>query len=150
MGRMHTGKKGKSGSKKPSVSNATWVSYQSKEVELLITKLAKEGNTPSQIGMILRDSYGIPDVRPLIKKELGEFFKEKGLAHALPNDVSSLIKSVKMLKKHLDLNKHDMNAVRGLLLTEAKIKRLEKYYKRVGVLPASWIYSGKDINAMIE
>ncbi len=129
MGRMHSGKKGKSGSKRPLVSNATWVRYQSKEVELLITKLAKEGLTSAQIGVVLRDSYGIPDIRSLINKDLTEFLREKDLLSKLPEDVVSLNKTVNSLKKHLELNKHDMNAVRGLSLAESKIKRLEKYYK---------------------
>ena len=67
MSRMHTGKKGKSGSNRPEErSKPAWVRYGDKEVIMLIQKLSKEGNSPSQIGLILRDVYGIPDVRPII------------------------------------------------------------------------------------
>ena len=62
MARMHSRKRGKAGSKKPMKKVLPlWVRYKSKELELLIVKLAKEGKTPSQIGVILRDTYGIPD-----------------------------------------------------------------------------------------
>lgn len=132
MGRMHSNKKGKSRSKKPLVSNISWVRYPPKEVELLITKLAKEGLTSSHIGVILRDSYGIPNVKSLINKNLTDFLKEKGLISNISEDISSLSKSVNILKKHLEVNKHDMNALRGLQLTNSKIKRLEKYYNRSG------------------
>ena len=45
MARMHSRKKGKSGSRRPiKKTPQTWVRYKSKEAELLIVKLAKEGN----------------------------------------------------------------------------------------------------------
>ena len=39
---------------------------------------------------------------------------------------------------------------RGLLLTESKIKRLTKYYKRIGKLPADWTYSRENIKLLLE
>ena len=40
-----------------------WIEYSTEEIEELILKLNKEGNSASKIGVILRDQYGIPDVK---------------------------------------------------------------------------------------
>ena len=64
MARMYSRRKGKAGSKKPAKKQVpSWLRYKGKEVELLVVKLAKEGKNPSQIGLHLRDVYGIPDTK---------------------------------------------------------------------------------------
>ena len=52
--------------------------------------------------------------------------------------------------KHLESNKHDMVGKRGMQLTEAKIKRLVKYYKKKGVLEAKWLYDKKKAKLYVE
>src|SRR3989338_8335164 len=151
MARMHSRRKGKSGSTKPlRKTQPSWVRYKSKEVELLITKLAKDGNTSSQIGIILRDSYGIPSVKVIITKRITELLKEKNLAQEIPEDLRALIKRLISVKKHFENNKNDMAALRGIQLTESKIKRLVKYYKRAKILPLSWKYESKKISLYTE
>ncbi len=141
MARMHSRRKGKAGSTKPATKSIpSWVRYTASEVELLIMKLAKEDKTPSQIGMILRDVYGIPDVRTLTNKKIVEILDEKNLGQKLPEDLLALITKAVSIRKHIGQNKQDMTAHRGLLLTESKIKRLVKYYKNTGKLPETWKY----------
>ena len=41
----------------------TWLKLSSEDVKEQIYKLAKKGLTPSQIGVILRDSHGVAQVR---------------------------------------------------------------------------------------
>lgn len=148
---MHSRKKGKSGSKRPlSDKTKVWVKYTSEEVSKIIDKLHKAGKTPSQIGMILRDSYGIPDARAIIKKKLLKNMKEKGAKIELPEDLIFLMKKEIKLLKHLDKNKKDMPSKRGLQLTESKIRRLVKYYKRKGTLPADWVYDKDKIKLLIS
>ena len=65
MARMHSRKHGKHGSKKPIKKKVDWMLYDKDEAEKIILKLSKEGKTSSEIGIILRDQYGIPDVREL-------------------------------------------------------------------------------------
>ena len=145
MARMHSRKRGKAGSSKPLTKiQPTWLRYTAKEIELLIVKLAKEGKTPSQIGITLRDTYGLPDVKLIAKKSVTDILKGKGLLPEMPEDLSSLIKKNVALLKHLEKNKKDETANRGLLLTESKIKRLVKYYKRCGKLESSWKYDSKN------
>ncbi len=142
MARMHSRKKGKSGSKKPSTQKPQpWISYSAQEIEQLIVKLAKTGKTSSQIGIILRDNYGIPDLKKITNKKITKILNEHKLQQKIPEELTNLIKKEIKIIKHLEKNKKDMPSRRGLLLTGSKIKRLTKYYKRTGVLPKDWIYS---------
>lgn len=151
MSRMHSGAKGKSGSLKPEVkSKPTWLRYTDKEIELLILKLSKEGLKPSQIGMHLRDSYGIPDVQILLGKPITKILHEKGVKTKVPEDMQFLLKKTIDLQKHLGINRHDYTAKRGIQLTESKIRRLVKYYKRTKVLPADWTYNPSNVRLYLE
>ncbi len=150
MARMHSRKRGKAGSKRPINPNTSWVSYKPKEIEAIVTKLAKEGKTASQIGMLLRDSYGIPDVELIVEKKITEILVEKKAAPAIPDDLMALIKKNILIQKHMEKNHKDMPGKRGILLTESKIRRLVKYYKRVGRLSADWTYDPDKIRLLIE
>lgn len=151
MARMHSRKKGKSGSNKPAKKTIpAWVKYSPKEVELLVVKYAKEGKTPSQIGIYLRDEYGIPDIKTITGKSVTKILEEKNLLGELPEDIMALIRKAVLIRKHLEENHKDMPAKRGLQLTESKILRLAKYYKRTKRLPADWKYDPKKIRLYIE
>jgi len=141
MAKMHSRGRGTSHSNKPlKPAKPTWIRYKPKEVELLIGKLSKEGKTSSEIGMILRDSYGIPSVKMLTGKRLQEVLGEKKQLPELPEDLMALMKKAVIVRKHMETNKQDMTAVRGLQFTESKIKRLVKYYKEINKLPPDWKY----------
>jgi small subunit ribosomal protein S15 len=137
MARMHSRAKGKHGSHKPVHKIAPWVKYKPEEIEAIVLKLAKQGLQPAQIGLILRDQYGIPTVR--IKKiKLKKILLKNAIVPELPEDMFNLIKKAVKLKAHLDRNKKDSTSKRGLELTESKIRRLAKYYIRKKVLPSNW------------
>jgi small subunit ribosomal protein S13e len=64
MGRMHSNGKGISASAIPySRSVPTWFKSTPEQVVDNICKLAKKGATPSQIGVVLRDSHGVAQVK---------------------------------------------------------------------------------------
>ncbi len=151
MARMYSRKKGKSGSTKPAEKTApSWLQYSGKEVELLVVKLAKEGKSPSLIGLYLRDEYGIPDVKIITKKSITEIMDERKLSKSLPEDLMNLLKKVLAIKLHLETNHKDVPAKRGLQLTESKILRLVKYYKRVGKIDKDWKYNPSQIKMYVE
>ncbi len=151
MARMHSRKRGKAGSKKPSKKvKPSWLRYKPKEIELVVVKLAKEGKTPSQIGLVLRDTYGIPDVKVAAGIKISKILAEKGLLGKIPEDLMALIKKSIRLQKHLEANKQDKPVLRGLQLTQSKIKRLVKYYKRTERLPMDWKYDPKSIGLYAE
>jgi small subunit ribosomal protein S15 len=150
MARMHSRKKGKSGSHRPlEPSKPTWLTYSDKEVTMLIAKLAKDAPNAAKIGLILRDQYGIPSVKQLCKKGIKEILVEKKLNRELPDDMLDLMKRSLKLRKHIESNKKDQTAFRGLNLTESKILRLSKYHKGAGHIAQDWKYSPKDLSLII-
>lgn len=139
MARMHSRRKGKSGSKRPEENKKqTWQRYSAKEVESLVVKVAKTDKKPSQIGMILRDSYGIPDVKTITSKKISQILSENKVKQELPENLIYLIKKYIKVAEHFEANKQDMTAKRGLQLTESKINRIVKYYKANKKIPKEW------------
>jgi len=67
--------------------------------------------------------------------------KEKNVAPIVPEDIQSMILNVLDLNKHLLKNKKDVHNKRSLNNMISKIRRLEKYYHREGVLPEDWKFS---------
>lgn len=151
MARMHSRKKGKSGSTKPVKTEVKpWIRYKANEIELLVAKQAKDGKTPSKIGTYLRDVYGIPDVKAVTKKSISKIMEEKKLLSTIPEDLMALIRKAVLIRKHLQDNHKDNTANRGLQLTESKIGRLSKYYKRSGKIDKTWKYDPKSVSLYIE
>ena len=118
----------------------TWVKYKPEEVVDLVVKLAKEGNTSAKIGLILRDSYGIPDVKSITGKKISKILEENNLSPKIPDDLRSLIIRAINLRKHLKRNKKDKHSTRGLQIVESRIRSLSRYYKRKNKLPQDWKY----------
>ncbi len=136
--------KGKSHETRPvSKRPPSWCKYQPEEVESLIIKLAKEGNSASCIGTILRDQYAIPLAKPITEKKITKILHDAGLAPTLPEDLGNLMKKAESLAAHLEKNKKDIHNRRSLQILEAKIHKLSRYYKREGVLPENWKYEAK-------
>ena len=151
MAKIYSKKRGKSGSTKPVKKTVpSWVRYKTKEVELLVVKLAKEGHLTSKIGLILRDSYGIPSVKAITKKSVTDILKDKKLVKQLPEDLTQVIKRTIELKKHLEENKQDMTSKRGLRLAESRMLRMIRYYKNSGRLPQEWKYDPSKVRLLIE
>ena len=148
---MHSRKKGKHGSKKPAKKTSpSWIRYNLKEAELLVAKLAKEGKNTSQIGIMLRDTYGIPNIHSLCGKSMNLILKEKNALPEMPEDLTALFKRYSGIRKHFESNKHDQTAKRGLLLTESKIKRLVKYYKRTEKISETWKFDAERLGVFTE
>ena len=79
MARMHTPGKGISGSSIPYSRRAPgWLKTTSEEAKELISKLAKKGLTPSQVGIVLRDSHGIGLVKNLTGSKIVRILKAQG------------------------------------------------------------------------
>ena len=148
---MHARRKGKSCSKRPLITeNPAWVTLSATEIEDIIVKMAKDGNNSAKIGLVLRDQYGVPDVKLATGKTITAIMKEKGVAPALPEDLANLMRRAIDLNVHLKENRGDISNKRGLMLIEAKIRRLERYYKANNVLPADWKYSLNTAELMLK
>lgn len=122
-------------------SSPSWVQVQKKEAEDLVVQMGKMGRQPSQIGLVLRDQHGVPNVRLLTGKSIIQILEEAGIKPQIPEDLASLIVRGRTVTRHLSENKKDESNRHGLNLIESKIRRLVKYYVREGVIPANWQYS---------
>ena len=151
MARMHSRRKGKSGSTRPTaMASPKWVELSKEACEKLVVELAKEGKSASDIGRILRDSHGVPSVKWLTDKTVLQILKENKLEGEFPEDMMNLMKKAVELRKHLDKNTKDVHNRRGLLLIESKIKRLQKYYKGRGILHAKWYYNPEQAALLVK
>ena len=149
MGRLHSHRHGKSHSIRPvTVRAPSWITQSPKEVEELVVKYSKDGLTPSQIGIRLRDQHSIPLTKPITKKTVGQILKENDLVSEMPEDLENIVKKAVGLQKHLKANKGDRRNVRSLELIEAKVHRLAVYYKKINRIPQNWKY--KSVVAQLE
>ena len=149
MGRLHTHRHGKSHTIRPATLRIpSWITLSPKEIEELVVKYSKDGLTPSQIGLKLRDQHSIPLIKPITKKSLGKILEENDLQAEMPEDLDNIVKKAVGLQKHLKTNKGDNRNVRSLELIEAKVHRLSVYYKRIDRIPKTWKY--KSVVAQLE
>jgi small subunit ribosomal protein S15 len=129
-------------------SSATWIKQSPAEIEELVVKYAKEGLTPSEIGLKLRDQYAIPLTKQVVKKSITEILEQKGAKPDMPEDLNNLVIKALGLQKHLKDHKSDRRNVRSLELLEAKVHRLSSYYKEIGRIAKTWKY--KAVIAQLE
>ena len=150
MGRMHSGGKGISKSALPyKRSPPSWLKITAAQVEDNVCKLAKKGLTPSQIGVILRDSNGIAQVKSVTGSKVLRILKKAGLAPEIPEDLYMLIKKAVAVRKHLERSKKDKDSKFRLILIESRIHRLARYYRLSKKLPASWKYESATASTMV-
>ena len=152
MARIYARRKGKSGSKRPITrkEHPNWSSLNPREVESRVLELAKAGKSTSEIGIILRDQYAVPDVKLATGKKISKILEANNFKSILPEDLTNLIKTSLQIRKHLDENKKDLKNNKNLQLTESKIRRLIKYYNTQGKLPKDWKYSIEQAKLMFE
>lgn len=123
---------------KMEVEKPSWSKKSKEEIEALVIELAKQGLPAAKIGLVLRDSYGIPSAR-LSGRKITAILIEHGIKRE-PELLSDLAKKANQLKKHLDKNKQDKVAKRGLIIIKARISKLAAYYKKKGLLQSNWKY----------
>jgi small subunit ribosomal protein S15 len=145
MARMHARKKGKSSSKRPFSLKARktvpeWVEMTAEEVEEKVETLYNQGLSTSRMGIIMRDSYGVPSVALVTGRKITKILEEKNKVDAIPEDLQNLMRKALRIRKHIEEKKKDVHNKRVLQLTESKIRRLVKYYRREKVLPEDWKY----------
>ncbi|BAM38982.1 ribosomal protein S15 [Theileria orientalis] len=150
MGRMYGKGKGISSSSIPyGRKPPSWLKTKPFEVEEQIAKLAKKGQTPSQIGVSLRDSMAIPQVKAVTNNKILRILKAQGLAPEIPEDLYFLIKKAVSMRKHMEHNLNDKDSKFRLILVESRIHRLARYYKKKRQLPATWKYQASTAGTLL-
>lgn len=143
-------KKGRSHSTRPaSPTVPKWVQYDPEEIEEIIVDLARKGYGPSMIGIVLRDQFGIPLVKPIIGKTVAQVLEEHCMKMVVPEDLFRLMEKAVNLRRHLEEHPKDTHAKKGLLDLESKIRRLVNYYKEEGILPEDWKYKPQQAKLVV-
>ena len=109
-------------------------------------ELARKGETMSKIGLILRDAYGVPLVKIICGKTISQILAEHGITHQLPENWHSWPEVRSKFGKHLEVHRKDLDSKKGLQRQESKIRRLVKYYIRMGVLDSKFKYDPETIS----
>ena len=147
---MHTPGKGISRSARPyKRTPPSWLKISTSDVEEHVCKLAKKGLTPSQIGVILRDSNGIASISAVTGSKVVRILKANGLAPEIPEDLYMLIKKAVQVRKHLEKNRKDKDSKFRLILIESRIHRLARYYRTTRKLPANWKYESATASTLV-
>ncbi|TAL48593.1 30S ribosomal protein S15 [archaeon] len=151
MARIYSRKKGKASSHKPPVKvMPRWLGYSKKQVEELVATLAKQNYSSATIGLILRDQYGVPDVKTITGKTITSFMRENKTYPEFPEDIMNLFHKAVDIHSHMDRNKRDKHCLKGLQNTESKIRRLLKYYGEKGMVPKDFQYDIEKIKLIVR
>ena len=154
MARMHTRRRGSSGSDKPVADEPPeWSDVNAEAIEERVVELAEDGYDPSQIGMKLRDEgvkgTPIPDVKLATGKKVTEILQDNDATSELPEDLRNLMERAVRLREHMAEHPQDVQNKRALQNTESKIRRLADYY-RGDKLDADFNYSYDIARELLE
>jgi len=148
---MHARRRGDSGSVRPYRKEPPeWANTDVEAIKKIIYDLKKEEVSSAKIGLILRDRYGVPDVKLITGKRIGQIIREQGLEPEIPEDLRNLMEKALGLRKHLSENKKDVHNKRQLQLTESKVRRLVRYYVGTGKLPKGWSYKPETAEILLS
>jgi len=102
---------------------------KAENIDERIVKLAEEGKSPAEIGIVLKEREGIPKAKLLGKDmKISKVLAEKGTK--IQDDLADIKKKIKKIEEHLKKNKQDKVARRALIINLAKVRRIEKYKKK--------------------
>jgi small subunit ribosomal protein S15 len=102
----------------------TWVKMKEPELKKVILELS-EKYAPSQIGLVLRDQYGIPTTK-VFGKKLKAYLKELGIEKN--EDLENAEKKVDRMKEHLKNNITDRSAKHKLQHAQSRLNIIKKYF----------------------
>ncbi|MDX9799325.1 MAG: hypothetical protein RBT05_10770 [Bacteroidales bacterium] len=100
-----------------------WLKTTEEELKKIIVKLA-EKYSPAQIGLILRDQYGIPTTK-MYGKKLGEYLNELNLK--TDSELENAQKKLERLQEHFSRNITDKRAKHKLQKAQGKTNTLKRY-----------------------
>lgn len=151
MARIHARRRGISRSVRPYRTEAPeWSNRDKETIVKQIVDLRRQGTSSAEIGLIMRDKYGVPSIKLATGMKVDQILRENNLASDIPEDLRNLIERALGMRKHLSENKRDIHNKRQLMLTESKVRRLVKYYVKSKRLPADWIYKPETAEILLS
>ncbi len=106
------------------LAKPTWVKMKEPELKKLVAELS-EKYAPSQVGIVLRDQYGIPTTK-IFGKKLKAYYKDLGIEYN--EDLINAEKKVDNLKEHLKTNITDRKSKHKLQKAQARLNITKKYF----------------------
>jgi len=103
-----------------------WLKMKETELVAVIKELA-ENHQPAQIGLILRDQYGVPTTK-LYGKKLASYLKDLGLESNA--ELKNAQKKVDALGEHLKENVTDKKAKHKFQKAKSRLNILKRYFAR--------------------
>lgn len=97
------------------------------EIRKIITELGKQGNSPAQIGIILKKKHGVQKVK-LLGKSITKILKENNII--CKTDLNFIEEKIQKLENHFKNNKQDKRAQREIVRFIGRKKKLKKYLER--------------------
>ena len=108
--------------KKTAVKKPVWLKMDEESLKKIIAELAEKYEAP-QIGLILRDQYGIPTTR-LYGKKLNKYLKEIGKDSN--TDLKNLDKKFENMKKHISENPTDKKAKHKFQKAQSRLNVMKR------------------------
>lgn len=127
-----------------------WVPLSATEVEEMVVQLYRRGTTMAHIGIVLRDQYGVPSIKLVTGKKVGDILEQNKLQPSFPEDLINLIRRAMNLRNHIVDNKKDKSSRRGLNLIESKIRRYSKQLRESGRIPKDWKYDPSKASVLLR
>ncbi len=109
------------------IDKPAWLKIKEDEMKKIIAELAKEYSQPAQIGLLLRDQYGIPSTR-IYGKKLSKYLEELGLDSNA--ELKNAEKKFEAIKEHLKNNITDRKAKHKLQKAQSRLNIVKKYFSR--------------------
>ena len=89
----------------------SWIKIKPAELETIVVDLAKQGKSPAQIGLVLRDKHGIPKAK-LLGKKIAKILKDAKIAESPEKAIVE--KKIEAIRVHMTKNKQDKCAPKSL------------------------------------
>jgi len=93
-------------------------------IEQIVIDLAKQGNTPSKIGIILKEKHNVAKIK-LLGKKITKILKENKIPYE--TDLDMVSKKLSKIEAHYEKNKQDKRAKREIVRFVGLKKTIQKY-----------------------
>jgi len=111
---------------KKTLEKPVWLKTSEEELKKIIAELA-EKYQPAQIGLILRDQYGIPTTR-IFGKKLAFYLKEIGKYNE-KIELENITKKLERMDEHLKNNKQDKRTKHKIQKAKSRVEIKKKYFR---------------------
>ena len=118
MARIHARRRGIASSVRPFRQEVPeWSNTDVQEIEKKIIELRKAGLSCAEIGLVLRDKFGVPNVKLVTGKRVNAIVRENDFDTDISDDLRNLMPNALGMRKHLAEIKKALPNKRLLQLT---------------------------------